>query len=232
VTENLIARLKRLTNRLFQHVSDPSCYIDEQCDIAMEAMEIFLNYLHDGNEEHLAKIETVNKHRNEVNTRTYNILNRESVIPENSKDIYRAFLSLDMVIKHIRISTMEIKLQQLSPDEHMLQMAKSLKLGVECLQRGFKQLTTNRAHAQEDAHAARGAANDTKNVFTRALTDIILTQEHSKSSAGNKVGVNAKTITAAVDHLKRHMIYNHLTKTADRVTWASEQLYGLSIKYH
>ena len=210
---------KRAVGHLFRRV--PALYrcIEEQCDIAIEAVEIFLKYSGESNEKNLAKIETVNSHRHEVNSRVYDILNIETEMPADIKGIYRAFLALDLLINHIRISTREMGMQQLNPDEHMRKMALFLKVGIESLRRGFKNLTDNRGHVRADAYAARSAAYNTKSAFNYALTDMLPAKQE----------MDAKSTKSAIANLKRHIVYIQLSETADRVTWASQQLYSLSV---
>ena len=66
----------RLVDRMFPRMPDFYGLMNEQCDVLVEAMEAFVEYLADGEPEKAKRIRLIEKRGDELKTRNTDILNR------------------------------------------------------------------------------------------------------------------------------------------------------------
>ncbi len=162
----------RLVDRVFPRMPDFYSLLNEQCDLAVEAMEVFVQFMEKG-DMHLAKqVRALEKRGDELKARNTDILSKSFSTPMDREDIYRAIATIDHIVNYAKTTTREIEALKVEPDKYMLELAVLLKEGAYALQRGYKKLSTNPNQADEDAQAARKAERSSEKVYRRALGEL------------------------------------------------------------
>jgi hypothetical protein len=222
--------LARLVNRVFPRMPDFYKLLSEQCDLAVEALEVFVEFMEHGAPENAKRVRLLEKRGDELKARNIDILNRAFSTPMDREDIYRAITSIDHVVNYAKTTTREIEVLELAPDEHMLEIAVLLKEGVYALRRGYARLTDNPLAAEVDAQAARKAERSTEKVYRRALAELFRADNYLSQLGGEEQEVRLKAITLVVDMFKRREVYRHMSNAADRLAHAGEVLHDIVVK--
>jgi uncharacterized protein Yka (UPF0111/DUF47 family) len=220
----------RLVDRVFPRMPDFYGLMNEQCDVLVEAMEAFIEYMEKGTKEQAKKIRMIEKHGDELKARNVDILNRAFATPMDREDIYRAIITLDMGLNYAKTTTRELEVLKLPPDGFMLEMAVEYKNAATALQQGFQKLTTNPVQAEEDARAARKAERNIEKIYRRALADLFNVEELVGKLDAGESGSKVEAILAVVDMFKRREIYRHLSNGADRLARAADRLHDIIVK--
>ena len=147
----------RLVDRVFPRMPDFYSLLNEQCDLAVEAMEVFVQFMEKGDEALAKQVRALEKHGDVLKARNTDILSKSFSTPMDREDIYRAIASIDHIVNYAKTTTREIEALNVEPDKYMLELAVLLKEGAYALQRGYLKLSTNPNQADEDAQAARKA---------------------------------------------------------------------------
>jgi len=113
----------KLVDRVFPRMPDFYGLMNEQCDVLVEAMELFVEYMEDGDPEKAGNIRLIEKRGDELKTRNMDVLNRAFATPMDREDIYRAIVTLDMGMNYAKTTTRELEALNLAPDKFMLEMA-------------------------------------------------------------------------------------------------------------
>ena len=230
MSDNSDSVVTRLVDRVFPRMPDFYGLMNKQCDVLVEAMEAFAEYMEDGSEEKAQRVRQIEKRGDELKALNTDILNRAFATPMDREDIYRAIVTLDMGINYAKTTTRELEVLNLAPDKYMLEIAVEYKHAAEALQRGFRKLTENPVGAEEDALAARKAERNTEKIYRRALAELFDVDEIVKKLDAGEQGSEAQAMFAVVEMFKRREIYRHLSNGADRLARAADRLHDIIVK--
>jgi uncharacterized protein Yka (UPF0111/DUF47 family) len=220
----------RLVDRVFPRMPDFYALMNDQCDVLVEAMHIFVDYMGQGSEEQGAAVRAIEKRGDELKMRNTDILNRAFATPMDREDIYRAIITLDMGMNYAKTTTREMEALGLDPDPFMLEMAVEYKHAAEALQQGFRKLTTNPVDAEHDAAAARKAERNIEKIYRRALAALFDVDEMARKLDAGERGSKAQAMFTVVEMFKRREIYRHLSNGADRLARAADRLHDIIVK--
>ena len=222
--------LIRLVDRVFPRMPDFYTLLNEQCDLAVKAMEVFVQFMEDGSADKAREVRAMEKRGDLLKARNLDILNRSFSTPIDREDIYRAIASIDHIVNYAKTTTREIEALKLHPDVYMLELAVLLQGGAYALQRGYRKLGSEPAHAEEDAQAARKAERSAEKVYRRALTDLFSPERYVEELQDQETNNHAKAVTLVVEMFKRREVYRHLSNAADRLARAGEVLHDIVVK--
>ncbi|MCA9212682.1 MAG: DUF47 family protein [Planctomycetales bacterium] len=222
--------LARVLNRFFPQVPDFYGLIDEQCDIAMEAVEWLEKYLQDGDAEAAVKVRECEHRGDTVKARNLDILNRSFSTPYDREDIYRAIVTIDQFINYAKSTVRELEALQVTPDRFMHEMAECLHGGVEALQRGYRRLAKEPLAAETDAQIARKSERQTEKVYRAALASLFDVEEFVETLESEGPKATRDALLAVVNMFKHREVYRHLSNAADRVAEAGNQLHDIVVK--
>lgn len=224
----------KLVDRVFPRMPDFYGLINEQCDLAVEAMNVFVEFMETGDMEKANKVREFEHLGDELKARNTDILNKAFATPMDREDIYRAIVSVDHVVNYAKTTVREMEALELKPDAFTLEFALALRDGVLALQRGYQKLSTAPATAEEDAQAARKAERNAEKVYRRALTAIFGTHAMSGLDANDQSPLSVSQACLAMDDVisifKRRELYRHLSNAGDRLARASENLHDIVVK--
>ncbi|PPK50261.1 DUF47 domain-containing protein [Marinobacter persicus] len=143
--------------------------------------------------------------------RNLHLLNRAFSTPIDREDIYRAIEALDWIVTHSKSTINEMLDFGVDPDKHMQAMLDELLHGCEALQRGFSELATHPAGAENEAHAARHAHRRIERLYRHSLAELFQGE-------------------VTVEMLKKREIYHHLMDSSRRLHSAANVLHDIFVK--
>jgi uncharacterized protein Yka (UPF0111/DUF47 family) len=220
----------RLVDRVFPRMPDFYSLLNEQCDLAVEAMEVFVQFMEKG-DMHLAKqVRALEKRGDELKARNTDILSKSFSTPMDREDIYRAIATIDHIVNYAKTTTREIEALKVEPDKYMLELAVLLKEGAYALQRGYKKLSTNPNQADEDAQAARKAERSSEKVYRRALGELFQDENYISMLENQDSNTKVTAVHLVIDIFKHREVYRHLSNAADRLARAGEVLHDIVVK--
>lgn len=238
--------VRRLLDRVFPRMPDFYGLINEQCDLAVEAMSEFTAFMSSGDWDKAKRVRKLEHRGDMLKARNIDVLNKAFSTPIDREDLYRAIVTVDHVINYAKTTVREMELLEVQPDRYTLEMAELLHKGVVALQHGFLKLSTDPASAEENADAVRKAERNTEKIYRTALAELLDADQFIKTR--NKRSVNiasiekllepigphsesvAVALAFAVDTFKRREIYRHLSNAADRLARAGEVLHDIVVK--
>jgi len=220
----------RLVDRVFPRMPDFYSLLNEQCDLAVEAMEVFVQFMENGDKAMARQVRALEKRGDELKARNTDILSKSFSTPMDREDIYRAISSIDHIVNYAKTTTREIEVLKVTPDKYMLELAVLLKEGAYALQRGYRKLAENPNHADADAQAARKAERSSEKVYRRALGELFREKGYIKILGDHETDTKATAINLVIEIFKRREVYRHLSNAADRLARAGEVLHDIVVK--
>jgi uncharacterized protein Yka (UPF0111/DUF47 family) len=222
--------LTRLVDRIFPRTPDFYRLLNEQCDVAVEAMNVFVEFMESGDLEKAKEVRALEKRGDVLKARNTDLLSRAFSTPMDREDIYRAIATVDHIINYAKTTTREIEVLMVEPDKYMLEFAVLLREGAEALQRGYRKLAETPSDAEADAQAARKAERSTEKAYRRAIADLFNPDNISKAMECDEEHARDTTICMVIAMFKRREIYRHMSNASDRLARAGEVLHDIVVK--
>ncbi|HYQ70840.1 MAG TPA: DUF47 family protein [Gammaproteobacteria bacterium] len=220
----------RLIDRVFPRMPDFYALLNEQCDLVVEAMEVFVQFMENGDIKLAKQVRGLEKRGDELKARNTDILNKSFSTPMDREDIYRAIASIDHIANYAKTTTREIEVLGVEPDKYMLELAVLLKEGAYAVQRGYAKLSENPQLAEEDSQAARKAERSAEKVYRRALGELFREDAYIEMLEDQDTDSKVTAVRLVIDIFKRREVYRHLSNAADRLARAGEVLHDIVVK--
>ncbi len=217
-------------NEVFPRMPDFLGLLNEQCDVAVQALAALVEFLEDGQPAAAIRVRDLEHEGDRLKLRNTDILNRSFATPFDREDIYRAIDSIDHVINYAKTTVRELEALKLDADPYSLEMAVLLSQGTESLCQGYRKLSQQPLDAEPDAKAARKAERSVEKVYRRAIAELF--DEDAIAALLRQGGDDAivKTMMAMIGMHKRREIYRHLSNAADRLARAGDILHNIIVK--
>ncbi len=222
--------LTRLVDRVFPRMPDFYSLLNEQCDLVVEAMEVFVQFMENGDKALAKQVRALEKRGDVLKVRNTDILNKSFSTPMDREDIYRAITTIDHIVNYAKTTTREIEVLQVEPDKYMLELAVLLKEGAYALQRGYQKLSVNPHQAEVDSQAARKAERSSEKVYRRALGELFREDAYIEALAQHETDTRVAAVKLVLDIFKHREIYRHLSNASDRLARAGEVLHDIVVK--
>jgi uncharacterized protein Yka (UPF0111/DUF47 family) len=220
----------RLVDRVFPRMPDFYSLLNEQCDLVVEAMEVFVQFMEKGDKALARQVRALEKRGDELKARNTDILSKSFSTPMDREDIYRAITTIDHIVNYAKTTTREIEVLKTKPDKYMLELAVLLKEGAYALQRGYRKLSDNPQLAEEDSQAARKAERSSEKVYRRALGELFREESYISMLENQDKDNKATAINLVIDIFKHREVYRHLSNASDRLARAGEVLHDIVVK--
>jgi len=222
--------LTRLVDRVFPRMPDFYSLLNDQCNLVVEAMEVFVQFMESGDRALAKQVRALEKRGDELKARNTDILNKSFSTPMDREDIYRAIATIDHIANYAKTTTREIEVLQVVPDKYMLELAVLLKEGAYALQRGYQKLSVNPQQADEDAQAARKAERSSEKVYRRALGDLFQEDTYLQVLANQETDTKVEAVKLVLEIFKHREVYRHMSNASDRLARAGEVLHDIVVK--
>ena len=221
---------KRLLDRVFPRMPDFYGLINEQCDAAVESMEVFSSYLETGDKKLARRVRDLEHIADDLKYRNMHILNSAFSTPMDREDLYNVMAGIDNIINFAKTTVFELRVFEISPDETMQKLAKELRAGVMALRDGFALLDKNPADAQSYARQARKCERKMKKNYRWGLVKLLNKEEFKKTYRGKSSNREDMAMDFQIYVMKKREIYRHLSHAADRLARLSELLHDIIVK--
>jgi uncharacterized protein Yka (UPF0111/DUF47 family) len=226
--------VSRLVDRVFPIMPNFYGLIDEQCDLAVESMEQFVQFMESGDGAKADEVRRLEKEGDELKARNIDTLNAAFATPMDREDIYRAITSIDHIINYAKTTVREMDVLGITPDAYTLEFAMVLRDGANSLRNGYKKLSSTPASADDDAQAVRKAERNAEKIYRRALANLFDNHCFTGLDVNDESPMSVRQACAAMDDViqmfKRREVYRHLSNAADRLARAGENLHDIVIK--
>ena len=230
MSESTCSVVTRLVDRVFPRMPDFYSLLNDQCDLVIEAMEVFVQFMENGDKTLAKQVRGLEKRGDELKARNTDILNKSFSTPMDREDIYRAIATIDHIANYAKTTTREIEVLDVEPDKYMLELAVLLKEGAYALQRGYAKLSENPQLAEVDSQAARKAERSAEKVYRRALGELFREDAYIDMLDSPEVDSKVTAVKLVIDIFKRREVYRHLSNAADRLARAGEVLHDIVVK--
>jgi len=221
----------KLIDRVFPQMPDFYGLINEQCDLLVEAMVEFVEFMETGDMAKGGNVAHVlEKRGDELKRRNLEILDTAFATPMDREEIYRAIEGVDHIINYAKTTVRELEAFRLRPDRHMLAMATHLLEGSRALQAGFKKIATKPVAAEADAMSALKAERRVEKVYRAALAELFDAEEYHARLAQEGGGTPSDILRCMTDILRKREVYRHMSNGADRLARAAHTLHDIIVK--
>jgi uncharacterized protein Yka (UPF0111/DUF47 family) len=204
--------------------------INQQCDLALEAMQVFETFLETGDTEIAQKVRDLEHRADDLKNRNIRILNASFSTPMDREDLYDAIAGIDQIINFTKTTVFELRVFKVKPDKCMRKLANQLTVGVEALRGGFAILEKDPAGAEPYARAAHKAERRMKKIYRRGLVMLLDKERFKQQNANQPADQEDLALDFVVYVTKRREIYRHLSHAADRLARVSELLHDIIVK--
>jgi hypothetical protein len=220
----------RLIDRVFPRMPDFYGLINEQCDLALEAMQVFTSFLESDDKEIAQKVRDLEHRADDLKHRNIRILNASFSTPMDREDLYDAIAGIDHIINFTKTTVFELRVFKVKPDKCMRKLANQLTVGVEALRAGFALLEKDPAAAEPYAREAHKAERRMKKIYRRGLVMLLDKERFKQQNTSESAVPEDLALDFVVYVTKRREIYRHLSHAADRLARVSELLHDIIVK--
>ena len=220
----------RLVNRVFPRMPDFYGLINDQCDLIVKAMDVFVEFMETGEMEIGNRVRALEKEGDELKSQRMEILNHAFATPMDREDIYRAIVTIDEILNYAKTTVREVEALEIKPDRHMADMARLIRDGSIALRDGYAKLSTRPMDAESYAATARKAERNTEKVYRAALAELFNADNYLGALADKSGDPEVKTMMYVIEMFKRREVYRHLSNTADRLEHASGVLHDIVVQ--
>jgi uncharacterized protein Yka (UPF0111/DUF47 family) len=220
----------RLIDRVFPRMPDFYGLINEQCDLALEAMLVFTAFLESDDKEIAQKVRDLEHRADDLKHRNIRILNASFSTPMDREDLYDAIAGIDHIINFTKTTVFELRVFKVKPDKCMRKLANQLTVGVEALRDGFAVLEKDPASAEPYAREAHKAERRMKKIYRRGLVMLLDKERFKQQNTSESAVPEDLALDFVVYVTKRREIYRHLSHAADRLARVSELLHDIIVK--
>ncbi len=221
---------QRLIDRIFPRMPDFYGLINEQCDLAVEAMHTFSSYVESGDDEIGQKVRDLEHRADELKARNIRILNASFSTPMDREDLYDAIAGIDLIVNFTKTTVYELYIFKIEPDKCMRKLAKQLTAGVEALREGFALLEKDPAAAEPHAFAAHKAERRMKKIYRRGLMVLLDKEKFKNQHLEQSAEAEDLALDFTIYVIKKREVYRHLSHAADRLGRVSELLHDIIVK--
>ena len=222
--------MQRLIDRVFPRMPDFYRLINEQCDLACEAMAVFVEYLESDDVDIAQKVRDLEHRADDLKNRNIRILNASFSTPMDREDLYDAIAGIDHIINFTKTTVFELRVFKTAPDKCMRKLARQLTLGVEALRDGFALLDKDPAAAEPLALEAHKAERRMKKIYRRGLVVLLDKERFRQGYVEQHDDPQELAMDFMVYVTKHREIYRHLSHAADRLGRVSELLRDIIVK--
>ena len=223
--------LTKVVGRVFPRMPDFFGLLNEQCDLAVEALEALVAFMESGgNTEDELRVRELEHDGDRLKARNMDVLNRAFSTPMDREELYRAISTIDHIVNYAKTTVREMDALGVRPDLYTLEMAQYLLEGMRALQSGYLNLSSNPRASESDAQAARKAERNTEKTYRRALAELFDTETKVAQLEALDGPTGPAAIVQVMEVFKKREIYRHLSNAADRVARAGEVLHDITVK--
>jgi uncharacterized protein Yka (UPF0111/DUF47 family) len=230
MSESSGSLFQRLTNRVFPRMPKFFDMLDEQCDLALETMEVFVAYLRSNDPELAQKVRDLEHDADKIKDRNIRILNESFSTPIDREDLYDAMAGIDQLINFAKTTVYELHMFEIPADSTMLELGEELKSGVEALRAGYALLEKAPGGAEEYAKLSHKSERRMKKIYRKGLVELLDKDAFVEKHRNAAKDSDELALDYMVYLMKHREIYRHMSHAADALGRDSELLHDIIVK--
>ena len=248
MTSESESRLSRLLNAMFPRMPDFHRLLNDQCDLVVCAMDVFVAFMETGDAAKAKEVRRLEHEGDKLKARNIDVLNRSFSTPFDREDIYRAITAIDEGLNYAKTTVREMEILGVEPDRHMLELARLLHRAAAALQAGFGEVKANPSEAERQAAAVRKTERQAEKVYRKAIAELFdpehyvqdLTMRRTEPGddlapllepmAQQDCTAVMRGLAFVMGALKRREVYRHLSNASDHMAHAGDILHDIVVK--
>jgi len=220
----------KLVDRVFPRMPDFYGLINQQCDLIVKSMDVFVTFMETGDKEVGKQVRALEKEGDDLKSRHMAILSRAFATPMDREDIYRAIITIDEILNYAKSAVREVEILEIKPNEHMAEMARLIRDGSAALRDGYVKLSNNPMDAEAYAATARKAERNTEKLYRSALAELFNADKYLEALSQKAEGAEVNAMMYIIEMFKYREVYRHLSNTADRLEHAGGVLRDIVVQ--
>lgn len=222
--------MNRLIARVFPRMPKFFALLDEQCDVALETMQVFSAYLQSNDPALAQQVRDLEHRADDLQDRNIRILNESFSTPIDREDLYDAMSGIDQIINYAKTTVYELHMFEIPADDCMRELGEELVAGVESLRAGFALLEKAPEGAEQYAKLAHKSERRMKKIYRRGLVELFDKDKYRRHHEQTMPDSEDLALDYLVYMMKHREIYRHLSHASDRLGRASEVLQDIIVK--
>ena len=241
-------RISRLLNAMFPRMPDFYRLLDDQCNLVVGAMDVFVDFMETGDAAKAEEVRRLEHEGDRLKARNIDVLNRSFSTPFDREDIYRAITAIDEGLNYAKTTVREMEILGVEPDRHMLELARLLRRAATALQAGFGQVKANPSEAERQAAAIRKTERRAEKVYRRAIAELFDAEHYTRDiamrrkepgddlaallepMAQQECTAVMRGLAFVMGALKQREVYRHLSNASDHMAHAGDILHDIVVK--
>jgi len=220
----------KLVDRVFPRMPDFYGLINEQCDLIVKSMDVFVTFMETGDKEVGNQVRALEKEGDDLKSQHMAILSHAFATPMDREDIYRAIVTIDEILNYAKSAVREVEILEIKPNEHMAEMARLIRDGSTALRDGYVKLSINPMEAEAYAATARKAERKTEKLYRSALAELFNADKCLEALSQKAEGAEVNAMMYVIEMFKYREVYRHLSNTADRLEHAGGVLRDIVVQ--
>jgi len=191
-------RKKKPFFEIFPREYDFESMLANQSEMTVSGVQAFVLWLETRDPKDASELQGIEKEVDGIRHDIEEKLIRSFSTPFDRQDIYSISRKMDYILNFSHETVKEMYAFGVDPDQPILEMAKNLLDGVQCISRGIGILTSDKDAVEEEIRHARDAYHRIEEVYISGMTELLKTDD-------------------AMNALRKREIYHHL-RDAGRAT--------------
>lgn len=222
----LVARVMR---HLFPRVPDFVALLGDQCRVAVDAMDAFVEFTLTGEEAAARRVRLLEKDGDALRTRNVEVLNKSFATPFDRDQTAAAIRALDDVLNYAKTGVREMELLRVEPDAHVQVMARELRAGAGRLREAVAALRAEPAEVQAHVAAVHKAERNVEKAYRQAIAEAFPADGRTLLGDGPPEDAVAEAFDRLLDALRRREVYRHVSNAADRLDEAGRVVADIAV---
>jgi uncharacterized protein Yka (UPF0111/DUF47 family) len=219
----------RIMRHLFPRVPDFVALLGDQCAVAVEALDAFVDLLLTRRPELAARVRDLEKQGDVLRQRNADVLNHAFATPWDRDLTAAAIRALDDVLNYAKTGVREMEVLKVAPDAAMQEMAGELREGAVALRDAVAAMRGDPGVVEEHVRRVHKCERNVEKAYRRAVAGLFPADGRmllEGAAPGDEV---AHGFDRLLDALRRREVYRHLSNAADRLDDAGRVLLDITV---
>lgn len=219
----------RVMGHLFPRVPDFAGLMGDQCAVAVDALDAFLDLTVTAAPEHAARVRLLEKEGDRLRQRNVDVLNRSFATPFDRELTAEAIRALDDVLNYAKTAVREIEVLAVEPDQAMQDMARELRAGAVALRAAVGALGEGPEAVQANLQAVHKSERNVEKIYRSAIAELFPADGAAMLGPGPVERSVPAAFERLLDALRRREVYRHISNAADRLDAAGRTLGDIAV---
>ena len=184
-------RKKNLFSEIFPREYDFESMLARQAEMTVAGLQAFVAWLETRQPSDAGELERIETEVDRMRHDMEEKLIQSFSTPFDRQDIYSISRQMDYILNFSNETAKEMTAFRVEPDQPVLDMAKYVLSGTQCISRGIGKITSDKGAVEDEIRHARDACHRLEAVYIAGMTELLKTDD-------------------AMEALRKREIYHHL----------------------